>query len=1154
MQHKNNIISIFAIILLVCIFLSPSLNLFANQLKITTSPNPCFTGEKVRFTVQSPIPVKKSSIVISSKYKLDLQKIDQNLYTASFIIPKKYQVGLHNAKLYINTPDNQYLMFRFQYEVVPQTSLSAHASAQDLATKQTKSMKNAELSLKVDDLENSVNKLKYRNKRLTNKINKLKQNLKNAKKQKNHKKSIDDINKKEQELKKLEQQLRQQNQHLAQKTSQLKQQLRKLADLEKSIKAQKAALSKKEEELMRQQDLLAAQKQQVSQKSNSLNQMEHNLLKQLQSLDAQNKTISQEQAHISKLKKNLHNQAQTLSHKEHKIAHIENKLSHKEQALLHKEKQLSSQKENLHQEKQDIQNKLAKIYQKQKLLSYTKQAISQKENELSNRETKLNHQEHKLITLKQTLAHKSENLSAKENKLAHLSSQLAYQSKLVSTKTKTLENKESRIKFQAQELTSLQNNLNNKEKNLSTLQSSLSQKEHTLSQKEHTLQNKNQKLVQKQNELQLKNQSLAQKQTRLHKQERLLSHAQNKFQKIKTRQLITQSKLDKKSAEQAKKEQDLIKLSQSINESKNTIVKTKDTIKSYRQEINKKHKETKEMRDWISSKTDRLISTYQSARNSKINNFSDYKNHYTKLDSLSSLLAKQASELKKINYQLYSKNELLTDTIYDIENSIKPTYQHAFSPYIGVHIFHPDRALDTGTEVGCQFIEYLKEDISVALRLGFISTRAKQTKYKNGTAALFVTTYGLDLSKHIFDINENTKLNIDLGLGGDFNQDTSFGLSFGMHILFDIDSESASTFLYKNRKDNLAAFAFIKKLKLFNPLDQKIKQKIAQATYQPDALAPKVFFNAPSQRIQYLKPTYRLRDIDKHWAKDAINALYSLGIINGKNDSQIPDAITYIFDPKANVTRAEAIKMIVLTTHLSKIINKALTSIDYFILNNTDTIYHVSLYLEDENGNIIKNILTNQSQLPGKYTITWDGTDNEQNLVKPGNYNFVFQIAHNDVFLARKSEPITISTQSDFAFKFQQAPELTFADVPQNHWSKNYLNEASSMKIYSFQNKSFFYPGLEINRIEFIRTLSKALAYLGYETNAIIDLTIYNDFNLIPSYAKNDLKRYISALGYGGDDKGNLNPYDNLTRAEAATLLNRFLKWYSNRNKVSMSF
>ena len=77
---------------------------------------------------------------------------------------------------------------------------------------------------------------------------------------------------------------------------------------------------------------------------------------------------------------------------------------------------------------------------------------------------------------------------------------------------------------------------------------------------------------------------------------------------------------------------------------------------------------------------------------------------------------------------------------------------------------------------------------------------------------------------------------------------------------------------------------------------------------------------------------------------------------------------------------------------------------------------------------------------------------------------------------------------------------------------------------------------------------------MGAESrNLSIDFSPYSDWQTLSPDVKNKLITYVVELGYGGNDKKMLNPYNKITRAEAAVIISRVLDWKANRKQQSLA-
>ncbi|MNP27427.1 Endo-1,4-beta-xylanase A precursor [compost metagenome] len=125
--------------------------------------------------------------------------------------------------------------------------------------------------------------------------------------------------------------------------------------------------------------------------------------------------------------------------------------------------------------------------------------------------------------------------------------------------------------------------------------------------------------------------------------------------------------------------------------------------------------------------------------------------------------------------------------------------------------------------------------------------------------------------------------------------------------------------------------------------------------------------------------------------------------------------------------------------------------------------------------------------------------------------------------------------QEDATLSFKDA-----ADIPV--WAKPYIAGAVKSGLANGYEDGTFRPGGKITRIEFVAIVARALN-LKSETNAILP---YVDSDQIPSWGR----AYATALYEAGLIEGRDNnlfaPNDQVTRAEAVTLLLRLAKYQTS--------
>ena len=133
---------------------------FANDIKITTSPNPVFSGKKIRFTLISELAIDEAEILIPKGNRLVLKAIDKGLFSTTYIVPDNVSSGVYTATAYLKTSDKQVYKLPVDYKVVTKKlagSGSFKLEYRDGKKKQPSGLSN--LNIKIDELEDSLDKM-----------------------------------------------------------------------------------------------------------------------------------------------------------------------------------------------------------------------------------------------------------------------------------------------------------------------------------------------------------------------------------------------------------------------------------------------------------------------------------------------------------------------------------------------------------------------------------------------------------------------------------------------------------------------------------------------------------------------------------------------------------------------------------------------------------------------------------------------------------------------------------------------------------------------------------------------------------------------------------------------------------------------------------
>ena len=121
--------------------------------------------------------------------------------------------------------------------------------------------------------------------------------------------------------------------------------------------------------------------------------------------------------------------------------------------------------------------------------------------------------------------------------------------------------------------------------------------------------------------------------------------------------------------------------------------------------------------------------------------------------------------------------------------------------------------------------------------------------------------------------------------------------------------------------------------------------------------------------------------------------------------------------------------------------------------------------------------------------------------------------------------------------------DIKFSDVSKDSWYSNAIRWAIKNKIIYGYNDGTFRPNNNITRQEFIVILFRYSNYKKNRTGNLVDITTYKDYNEIDEYALNAIEWAVgNKILYGSNEK--IMPKKNITRAETATIMYRFIKKY----------
>ncbi|NBV84552.1 hypothetical protein EBR57_10610, partial [bacterium] len=98
----------------------------AQEIKVTTSPNPVRPGGKIRVTLQSATSLNQPAVVVNGN-RITLSKVTATLYTASIDVPVTSRLGMVSGSIKFLATTGKELSIPFQYEVSSQAAESGKA-------------------------------------------------------------------------------------------------------------------------------------------------------------------------------------------------------------------------------------------------------------------------------------------------------------------------------------------------------------------------------------------------------------------------------------------------------------------------------------------------------------------------------------------------------------------------------------------------------------------------------------------------------------------------------------------------------------------------------------------------------------------------------------------------------------------------------------------------------------------------------------------------------------------------------------------------------------------------------------------------------------------------------------------------------------------
>ncbi len=122
----------------------------------------------------------------------------------------------------------------------------------------------------------------------------------------------------------------------------------------------------------------------------------------------------------------------------------------------------------------------------------------------------------------------------------------------------------------------------------------------------------------------------------------------------------------------------------------------------------------------------------------------------------------------------------------------------------------------------------------------------------------------------------------------------------------------------------------------------------------------------------------------------------------------------------------------------------------------------------------------------------------------------------------------------------------TFNDVEGDKWYSNAIYWGEKHGIISGYDDKSFKPNAKLSREQFVTILYRYAKYKKYNLDSNQDLSMYKDHNELPAYAVTPMKWAIKNGIIKGLSKDTISGKTGATRAQMATVFERFIKSFAN--------
>lgn len=171
-------------------------------------------------------------------------------------------------------------------------------------------------------------------------------------------------------------------------------------------------------------------------------------------------------------------------------------------------------------------------------------------------------------------------------------------------------------------------------------------------------------------------------------------------------------------------------------------------------------------------------------------------------------------------------------------------------------------------------------------------------------------------------------------------------------------------------------------------------------------------------------------------------------------------------------------------------------------------------------------------------------------------YSYVEYVYYNQIMTGLNAttfgpnDPLARAQFAVILYRMEGEPSVIyskkFPDVAAGQWYTDAILWASDAKVVNgYSDTGYFGPGDKINREQMAVMMYRYANYLGLDTSQKSNFSKFADASSVNAFAKEAMQWAVGTGIISGKDNGTrIDPQGNASRAECATIINRFIDYY----------